>query len=208
MDGNPIITLAMYGDISELINKDPLAQIFALVIGTFISEDLTCIGSAWLSADGRLPLRIAWLGCFAGIWLGDAGLYIIARWAGRPFTEKWLPAKWSKGDSIKKAESWIQHEGAKCLWITRFIPGTRLPTYLAAGYLRMNAYLFLTTTGLACLVWTTLLFWLAHRIGKELIPWLDRFRWSAWIGFIGLVITWGIAHRLWKRYQTKACDHE
>ena len=208
MDGIPVTSLAMYGDISELINKDPFTQIFAIIIGTFFSEDLTCIGSAWLSADGRLSLWVAWFGCFAGIWLGDAGLYIMARWAGRPFTEKWLPEKWSKGDSISQAESWIQHKGSKCLWITRFIPGTRLPTYLAAGYLRMNLSLFLLMTGLACLVWTALLFWLAHRIGKEMIPWLDRFRWGVWVGLLGVVITWGIIRWFWKRYKMRPSNHE
>lgn len=203
MDGIPITHLAMFGDLSELIFKDPITQIFSIILGTFVSEDLTCIGTAWLSADGRLPFWVAWTGCFLGIWLGDAGLYIIARWAGRPFTEKWLPAKWSKGESIKKAEEWIQHKGIKCLWITRFVPGTRLPTYLAAGYLRMNAAIFLLITGLACLVWTTLLFWLAHRLGKEIIPWLDQFRWGIWIGLLGLVFLWSVTTWNWNRYKHK-----
>ncbi len=204
MDAFPINILAQFGSVSDILSKEPVAQWMAIVTGTFISEDLTCLGCAWLSADGQLAMNIAWSGCFAGIWLGDAGLYLLARLAGRPFTEKWLPASWSQGESIKSAEDWIRKHGSKCLWITRFIPGTRLPTYLAAGYLRMNAWLFLFITGLAALLWTTILFWLTHRIGKELIPWLERFRWGAWIGLLGLVVLWLMVRQGWKWINTKS----
>ena len=208
MDGVPITFLAVAGDFSDLLDKDPLPQILALIVGTFISEDLTCLGSAWLSADGRMALWVAWAGCFLGIWMGDAGLYMIARWAGRPFTEQWFPDSWTKGESIIKAEQWIQKKGTQWLWITRFVPGTRLPTYLAAGYLRMNVSLFLCVTGLACLIWTTLLFWLAHSVGRELIPWLERFRWGAWIGLLGLVLVWVLFRRILNFHKKRSHSHE
>ena len=207
MGGYSITSFALLGDVSELLNKDPVTQILALITATFISEDLTCLGSAWLSAEGRLPLWIAWIGCFSGIWMGDFGLYLIARWAGRPFTEKWLPTRWATSDSIQKAEHWIAQKGMKCLWITRFVPGTRLPTYLASGYLRMDATKFFGMTGFACLVWTSLLFWLAHRVGKELLPWLELYQWGAWLGLIGLIIAWFSTRKAWNAYLKKGKNH-
>jgi membrane protein DedA with SNARE-associated domain len=42
------------------------------------------------------------------------------------------------------------------LVLSRLLPGTRLPTYLAAGFLRLPWFRFLVITGATSLGWTAL----------------------------------------------------
>lgn len=189
----------------NLLTEHTWSQILALITATFVSEDLTSLGSAWLSANGHMTFWVAWWGCFLGIWMGDAGLYALARWAGRPFTEKWFSKKWTIAKSVQRAEGWIQQHGLKWLWMVRFIPGTRLPTYLAAGFLRMEFLGFITVTGLAALVWTTALFYLFHTLGDTLMILLEKLNWGSRMGFVVLVIIWLLVNKGWSKIRN---NHE
>jgi hypothetical protein len=51
-----------------------------------------------------------------------------------------------------------------------------LPTYLAAGFLRVCLTRFLVITGLAALVWTALILWLAETFGEKLLVWLQAYK--------------------------------
>jgi hypothetical protein len=53
----------------------------------------------------------------------------------------------------------------------------RLPTYLAAGFLRLPFGRFLVVTGIAVAIWTTAIFLLARAFGPQLLHWLQQ--WSA-----------------------------
>src|SRR5262249_15923674 len=57
-------------------------QLIAIVLGTFVSEDVTSIATGLLIKQGALP---AWRGiaaCALGIYLGDLGLWIAGRLLG------------------------------------------------------------------------------------------------------------------------------
>ena len=93
----------------------------------------------------RISWPAAFTACFLGIWLGDAGLYALARFAGRGWFER---SSWRKfSPQVARSEKWFAERGAPILIFSRFVPGTRLPTYLAAGFLRVPAGRFLLITG-------------------------------------------------------------
>jgi hypothetical protein len=56
------------------------------------------------------------------------------------------------------------------------IPGTRLPTYLAAGLLKVPPSRFLALTAAACVVWVTALFWFSYHVGMMVISGFQMFR--------------------------------
>ncbi len=150
-------------------------QFLTIILLTFVSEDLTSIGSALLAYTGALPWGIAWSGAFVGIWMGDALLYAFAR----VFGGRLRAAGWAKGmlDSprVKDAEGWFKKRGMAVLWICRWIPGTRLPSYLAAGFVRLPFLPFLWVTGLMALLWTVLIFAMTSVVGGAIRTWLERF---------------------------------
>src|SRR6516165_3712606 len=87
---------------------------------------------------------------FVGIWIGDLGLFFIARRYGRPVFERaWFKRLVSKKLDLRQSEAWCQNHGTAAMLMSRVIPGTRLPTYVAAGLLKVPTARFIGTTALA-----------------------------------------------------------
>jgi membrane protein DedA with SNARE-associated domain len=129
------------------------AGIFLL---SFLSEDSATLTGALLGALGKLSWPVAFASCFLGIWIGDLGLYALARLFGRPVVNvlclRREPAR------LRNSEEWFARHGLFALVICRFIPGTRLPTFLAAGLLRMPVLRFASVTGILAAGWVGLIF--------------------------------------------------
>ncbi len=142
-------------------------QAVALALSTFVQEDAPTIGAALLAGAGKLDWRVAFVACFAGIWIGDALLYLLARGAGRPLLATRLAHRFVKTESLARGEAWFARRGTWALVASRFVPGLRLPTYLAAGFLRVSFPKFRLVTGGAVLVWTAALFLAAHWLGEQ-----------------------------------------
>ena len=127
-----------------------------ILLLSFFSEDSATLTGALLGALGKLSWPVAFASCFLGIWIGDLGLYALARLFGRPVVNvlclRREPAR------LRKSEEWFARHGLFALVICRFIPGTRLPTFLAAGLLRMPVLRFASVTGILAAGWVGLIF--------------------------------------------------
>jgi membrane protein DedA with SNARE-associated domain len=133
----------------------PLGLFFA----TFASEDLACITAGLLVARGELSFVPATIACGAGIFVGDLGLYLLGRLAARglcrwPWVQRRLPA--ADGALAGWRRRFTRH-GAIYLFASRFLPGSRLPLYLAAGAIGWPLRRFAAVLAIAAAVWTPLL---------------------------------------------------
>jgi membrane protein DedA with SNARE-associated domain len=164
----------------------PLVQSVTLALLTFVQEDVPTVSAALLAAAGRLGWAAGFLGCFLGIWIGDALLYWLARGLGRPLLERGWTRCFFDRAAVARSEGWFAQRGTWLLLSSRFVPGTRLPTYLAAGFLRLPFGRFLAVTGTAVAVWTIAIFGLGHALGPELLRWLRS--WNSGGGFILLAV--------------------
>lgn len=135
----------------------------AVSTGTLLSEDLACVSAGVLVASGELTFTAATTACFLGIAAGDIGLYCAGRVLGRRL-EPWLG-----GDRMQRAAAWLTRNTAKAVLISRFVPGTRTYTYIAAGVLRAPGRRFVSALVLASAVWTPMLVGGTAVLGKELI---------------------------------------
>ena len=149
-----------------------------LIFGSaFVLEDVAVLAAALLVANGMVSLPWAAAASFVGIWIGDLGLFFIARRYGRPVFERaWFKRLVSKKLDLRQSEAWFQNHGTAAILMSRVIPGTRLPTYLAAGLLKIPTARFIGTTALACLIWVTALFGLSYHVGMMAIPGFKMFR--------------------------------
>lgn len=173
-------------------------QAVLIVLSTFVSEDFTCIGAALLAGVGALPQWIAGTSVFVGIWLGDALLYGLARGAGfRLRRWGWLRRRLNS-PRVREAETWFQKRGWAMLWLCRVIPGARLPTYLAAGVVRLPVLRFLAVTGAAALLWTAAIFLVVAMVGVALGDWLRRFENGFW-GILAIAVLLFFGIRLLQR---------
>jgi hypothetical protein len=85
-----------------------------------------------------------------------------------------------KPESVARSEQWFAQRGAWLLLSSRLIPGTRLPTYLAAGFLRIPFSKFLLVTGIGVAAWTGAIFLLATAFGSRLVSSLERWQEGGW----------------------------
>lgn len=152
----------------------PAAQAATLGLLTFVQEDVPTVSAALLAAAGHLAWQAGFIGVFLGIWIGDALLYLLARGVGRPLWQRAWARRFFDPAAVARSEQWFAHKGVWLLLSSRFVPGTRLPTYLAAGFLRLPFGRFLLVTGTAVLLWTGGIFLLAKTFGPDLFSLLKR----------------------------------
>ena len=148
-----------------------LAKAASLFLLTFFSEDAATLGGAAMAAAGLLATPLGLAACFLGIWLGDLGLYALARCFGRPFLKRdWVKRRVNE-DRLARSEAWWKKRGLLVLLVARFVPGLRMPTYLIAGTLAVPFLSFAAVTALMGLVWVPLIFALVRIAGSEAAAW-------------------------------------
>lgn len=143
--------------ISQLADFSPFIIFLILFFATFASEDLACVAAGALASQGKISLLTAIFACFAGIFVGDILLYWIGRIFGGRIVNTKLFARVVSEKSLAKASDWLENRGIEAIFLSRFITGLRLPTYLAAGILRTNFSKFTLYFLIAAAVWTPLL---------------------------------------------------
>jgi membrane protein DedA with SNARE-associated domain len=143
----------------------PWVQMAILFWGTFVSEDLTCIAAGLLVRAARLDLFVAVLGCFLGIFIGDIGLWVLGRAVGRRVLHwRWIARRIQPERVDRFGEMFDRHLG-KAVFGSRFLPGTRVPMYVAAGIVSRRPLAFFVWLFFAALVWTPSLVLLAILLG-------------------------------------------
>jgi membrane protein DedA with SNARE-associated domain len=149
-----------------------------LIFGSaLVLEDVAVLGAALLVVNSMVSLPWAAGSSFAGIWFGDLGLYLLALRFGRPVFEKsWFKRLVGKKMDLAKSEVWFRDYGSAAILLSRAVPGTRLPTYLTAGLLKVPARRFIAITAAACVGWVVALFVFSYHIGMMVIPEFDMFR--------------------------------
>ena len=128
-----------------------MAIAIAILLGTFVSEDAATLSTSALVQLGRIDPLLGLISCFAGIWIGDLGIFAAAR-ATRN-SRSWGAFFSGRLQSSGKTQTWVAERGWMAVLLSRFIPGTRVATSVAAGALRMPAGRFALVTGVAALGW-------------------------------------------------------
>ena len=179
----------------SLHGHDPAVQGVLILLGTFILEDAATILAAMDVQVGQLTLSVALVALYLGIVLGDIGLYGLGRLAeATPWARRWAPA-----ERFGHSREWLQKHVVKVVFVSRFLPGARLPTYTACGFFKASLSHFALAAIGATLIWTTLLFGVSMHVGRYLADHLGAWRWA---GMAGFAITILIAGRLAARLQS------
>jgi membrane protein DedA with SNARE-associated domain len=158
-----------------------MIPLLLLAAGTLASEDLTCIGAGLLVRRGQLHWSAAIAGCFLGIYVGDLGLWLMGRLLGRQVMRfEWLSKRLPQA-RLAGLGAWFDRHTATSVFAARFVPGTRLPIYAAAGALGKKGVWFALWTLIAALIWTPILVLLAASIGDAFATPFMRFLGAGWL---------------------------
>ena len=141
-----------------------------IVLGTLVSEDLTCVGTGLLIHAGTVSWLPGLAGCFIGVYVGDLAIWLI----GRTYGKKVLDWKWfRKRTGLQQLEScrhWFENYGMLAVLISRFLPGIRVPLYLAIGMLEGRSVRFPIWSLVAVVLWIPLLVGFSFWIGEAFLP--------------------------------------
>ncbi|AQU86620.1 hypothetical protein B0W47_03115 [Komagataeibacter nataicola] len=158
----------------------PIMQALAIIVGTFILEDAATILTAMQVRTGHVALWVALVALYIGIVVGDMGLYGMGRLAAL-----WPPARrWITLPGGAREGKWFDRNVFRIVFISRFVPGARLPLYTACGFFHARFGLFCVAAIAATLIWTTMLFLVSLQVGQFLIDHLGTWKWAGMGGFV------------------------
>ncbi|WDI30609.1 hypothetical protein PUV54_11650 [Hyphococcus flavus] len=133
----------------------------AIFFTPFIQEDIAVIGAATASLHDAAPTALILPAVLTGLVCSDAWKYWMGRlarryeWAHR-FAEK--PGVSIAGDLINK-------EFMQTMLTARFVPGTRIPAYIAAGFFKAEYAKYILTLTATATLYVAIMFALFHSVG-------------------------------------------
>jgi len=135
-----------------------------LALTTLLLEDLAIAAGVALATQGVIGWGLSIAAVGGGIALGDIGLYAVGLAATR--------VPWLRRRYVGERSAWAQAQIVKRLpsavLLARVIPGLRLLTYTACGFVRVPLAPFSAWVLLAVTLWTLGLYALSVAIGQAL----------------------------------------
>lgn len=132
-----------------------------LALTTLLLEDVAIAAGVAVAAQGALSWEWAFVAVAGGIALGDLALYGLGIAAHRV---AWLRRKYIDGRGGAAGQA-LRRELGGAVLLARVIPGLRLLTYTACGFLRVPFAPFMAWVVLAVTLWTAGLFWFSSALG-------------------------------------------
>jgi membrane protein DedA with SNARE-associated domain len=146
-----------------------IALLAGIALATLISEDLASIGAGLLARDGHVPLTYAVVACIAGVYVGDLGLWAIGFVVSRRACRfPWMSCVLDS-TGIVTVRSQIEKRFGAAIVVSRFVPGSRLPMYVAMGAWGRRPLAFAAWSLLAVMAWTPLLVIATVYLGEAVV---------------------------------------
>ena len=136
----------------------------ALALTTLLLEDLAIAAGVALATQGLIGWPLSLAAVAGGIALGDLGLYALGLGATRV---PWLQRRYV-GAKSDWARGQIERRLASAVLLARVIPGLRLATYTACGFVRVPFAPFSVWVLLAVVLWTLGLYAVSAALGRQM----------------------------------------
>lgn len=143
---------------------NPFLLFMALLVLTFIFEDAVVVATGLLAGKMLIDPSITLLALVIGTLAGDIGLHAAGRWLAN-----WRYVQKLRTPAVERLEGRLQRHGLWAVAMARFVPGTRLPVFLASGLFRVpSGPTTLVITG-TTILWTPFLFLVSYGAADNLI---------------------------------------
>ena len=148
----------MFDSLVELVVTSdwPYALVFAVAaldaIVPLVPSEATLVAAGALAASGRLSLAAVLAAGAAGAFVGDNAGYSIGRLSSR------VVARLDRSEKARRRLEWAQaglaRRSGTLIVVSRFIPGGRTATMLAAGVTRFRWACFARLDAVAAVLWS------------------------------------------------------
>ncbi len=152
----------MFGiDADSVLAMSGLALYAGLFFLPFIQEDVAVVSAATASLHGAAPVGAIFAVILVGLTASDVWKYWIGHFARR---HAWAH-KFAEKPGVSVAGDLIRTELLKTLFAARYIPGTRVPTYVACGFFKTPYPRFVLLVVFTALTYVSISFALFHTVG-------------------------------------------
>lgn len=133
----------------------------AALLGPFVQEDAAILGASTASMTMGVNAPGVFVAALLGLLLSDVWKY----WAGRLALRSKTASTWIANPRVQAAREHVVNRLGVGLLVARFVPGTRVPLYLACGVFKAPFERFLVYLALSGLLYVGLAFALVRGLG-------------------------------------------
>lgn len=123
--------------------------------------------AGYLALQGRFTLVGAGIAGALGCGLGSTVAYVLGRWGGRPFVERFGKYVLISSHEIDVSERFFTKYGQATTLICRLLPVVRTFISFPAGMARMPFVPFLLLSIIGSYPWCYALAWVGHKMGEH-----------------------------------------
>jgi membrane protein DedA with SNARE-associated domain len=145
----------------------------AVAIASMFLEDVTVVFAGVMSSDHYISPLVAVLAVIFGIGFTDFLFYALGSLAR---THERL-ARFVEHERAAPFKDWIHDQLTTTVLTARFLPGFRLPIFLACGFFGVPFKRFAPIVLISDVVWSVVLFGIAYLFGYFTFGWLGVLRW-------------------------------
>ena len=184
------------------LTYSPYVTIFLLLIAGIwfipLAEEIALVAAGYLYYSDQVQLTTMLMLLGLGVFCGDfVGFWLGRRWRGSspraafPFLHR---SKW-----IERFQTWLDQHRNRALFLTRFLPGLRLPAHIIVGAHGMPTPTYVRISLIAVVVYVPVIFTLAYSFGAKIdaaLVSLQRLGHVAWSLLLVAIILWSLI-RFW-----------
>ena len=150
--------------ISNLMMDSTWTMYAVTVLLPFVQEDAAVLAAATASITGHGDARELFIATLIGLTASDTWKY----WAGRLAHSHPWAAKMASDPRIAAARERVLNRLSVTLLIARFVPGTRIPLYIACGLFKAPFWRFFVTIIATAALYIAIAFTIFAHLGMRL----------------------------------------
>jgi len=134
---------------------------WTFVLGPFVQEDAAVVGAAtFATMAGKSPVA-AFGAVLSGLILSDVWKY----WAGRLARTHRFAKKFAEKPGVMAARDNVVNRLGVTLMTARFVPGTRIPLYVASGFFNAPFHRFFLYMSASAVLYVSIVFTAFYALG-------------------------------------------
>jgi membrane protein DedA with SNARE-associated domain len=179
--------------------------LFLCGIGFPMAEELVLLAGGVLVASAILNPFLMLLATFLGAIVGDVLLFWLGRGLAAKLATSMSFTRWLAPRRVARGAAFFLRHGSTTVFLARFVPGLRAPTFFLAGTMQMPFWRFTVMDVLAGLIFVPAICWLGYLFADHfevLTYWFRNLERATVTALVLLGLSW----LLW-RYRGKRGEH-
>lgn len=169
----------------------PWAVYLAAFVGPFVQEDAAILGASTAAVSMGVKSAGLFFAVLSGLIVSDTWKY----WAGRLAHTSKRAAKWAADPRVQGAREGVLKRLGLTLLVARFVPGTRIPLYIACGVFKAPFLRFFIYICASATLYVSLAFMLFHSVDAMMGERVRMFAPLVAIAIVVIVLTLGWLRR-------------